>query len=93
MSEAKQAPAKLPGSLNANRRLSQWLRFDRKGFVEALPGKVEIGQGIVTALHQIVADELDVPLERVRMIRASTATRYCGGSRATCARGCSRSSC
>ena len=36
------------------------------------PGKVEIGQGIVTALAQIAADELDVDIGRVRMIRAST---------------------
>jgi CO/xanthine dehydrogenase Mo-binding subunit len=34
---------------------------------------VEIGQGIVTALAQIAADELDVDLARVQMIRASTA--------------------
>src|SRR5260370_13064676 len=37
------------------------------------PGKVEIGQGIVTALAQIAADELDVEIGRVRMVRASTA--------------------
>ena len=64
---------KLPGSLEANRRLSQWLRLRRDGRVEARSGKVEIGQGILTALRQIVADELDVPLERVTMVRASTA--------------------
>jgi len=34
---------------------------------------VEIGQGIVTALAQIAADELDVDLARVQMVRASTA--------------------
>ena len=38
------------------------------------PGKVEIGQGIVTALAQIAADELDIDISRVRMVRASTAT-------------------
>ena len=37
------------------------------------PGKVEIGQGIVTALAQIAADELDVEFSRVQMVRASTA--------------------
>jgi nicotinate dehydrogenase subunit B len=37
------------------------------------PGKVEIGQGIVTALAQIAADELDVDIGRVQMVRASTA--------------------
>jgi hypothetical protein len=41
--------------------------------VTVSPGKVEIGQGIVTALAQIAADELDVDIGRVRMIRASTA--------------------
>ena len=63
---------KLPGSLQANRRLSQWLRFDRGGYVEVRTGKVEIGQGILTALVQIAADELDVPFDRVRIIPAST---------------------
>jgi CO/xanthine dehydrogenase Mo-binding subunit len=37
------------------------------------PGKVEIGQGIVTALAQIAADELDVDIGRVQMVRPSTA--------------------
>jgi CO/xanthine dehydrogenase Mo-binding subunit len=68
------AGAPLPGSLRANRRLSQWLEFHREGYVEAFSGKVEIGQGILTALAQIVAEELDVSLARVRMARASTAT-------------------
>jgi nicotinate dehydrogenase subunit B len=64
----------LPGSLRVNRRLSQWLRFRREGYVEVYSGKVEIGQGILTALAQIVAEELDITLERVRMIPATTAT-------------------
>ncbi len=68
------AAAQLPINLKANPRLSSWLRFDAKGFVELSPGKVEIGQGIVTALAQIAADELDIGLDRIRMIRAGTAT-------------------
>ena len=67
------APArKLPGSLNANRRLDRWLKVNRDGTVTAFPGKVEIGQGILTALAQIVAEELDVALERVRLAPADT---------------------
>jgi nicotinate dehydrogenase subunit B len=65
--------AELPINLAANPRLSRWLRFDAAGFVEVSPGKIEIGQGIVTALAQIAADELDVGLERVRMRPVSTA--------------------
>ena len=63
----------LPGSLRVNRRLSQWLSFASEGFVEVFSGKVEIGQGILTALAQIVAEELEVSLARVRMMPATTA--------------------
>ena len=67
------AGAPLPGSLRANRRLSQWLRFRPEGWVEVSSGKVEIGQGILTALAQIVAEELDIAFARVRMVPATTA--------------------
>jgi CO/xanthine dehydrogenase Mo-binding subunit len=63
----------LPFSLAANPRLSSWIRFSSDGQVTVSPGKVEIGQGIVTALAQIAADELDVDIGRVRMVRATTA--------------------
>ena len=63
----------LPANLKANPRLARWLRFDRAGFIELSPGKVEIGQGILTALAQIAADELDVDLARIRMIPVTTA--------------------
>ena len=65
---------RLPGSLHLNRRLSQWLRFLPDGSIEVRSGKVEIGQGIATALAQIAAEELDVCIERIRMVAASTAS-------------------
>jgi CO/xanthine dehydrogenase Mo-binding subunit len=68
------SPAKLPVSLAANPKLSSWLTFSVQGQVTISPGKVEIGQGIVTALAQIAADELDVDISRLQMVRASTAT-------------------
>lgn len=58
---------RLPGSLHVNRRLSQWLSFDADGTVTIRPGKVELGQGILTALVQIAAEELDVPLASIRI--------------------------
>ncbi|UWU79703.1 molybdopterin-dependent oxidoreductase [Bradyrhizobium huanghuaihaiense] len=64
---------KLPVSLVANPRLSSWVKFTGDGRVAISPGKVEIGQGIVTALAQIAADELDVDISKVEMMRASTA--------------------
>jgi CO/xanthine dehydrogenase Mo-binding subunit len=63
----------LPVSLAANPRLSSWVKISSDGRVAISPGKVEIGQGIVTALAQIAADELDVDIGRIEMIRASTA--------------------
>lgn len=72
MSAPSPAP-KLPVSLAANPRLSSWVQFNTEGRVAISPGKVEIGQGIVTALAQIAADELDVEIGRIEMIRASTA--------------------
>src|SRR3979490_1093044 len=63
----------LPVSLAANPVLSSWVRFSPRGQVMVSPGKVEIGQGIVTALAQIAAAELDADIGRVQRVRASTA--------------------
>ena len=68
------ATPQLPVSLAANPKLSSWVKFAPDGEVAISPGKVEIGQGIVTALAQIAADELDVDIGRIRMVRASTAS-------------------
>lgn len=64
----------LPGSLHQNRKLKQWVRFERDRTVTLSPGKVEIGQGILTALSQIAAEELDVELSRMRVVPAATGT-------------------
>jgi len=49
------------------------VRLEADGTVSIVSGKVELGQGITTALAQIAADSLGVPLERIRMVPASTA--------------------
>ncbi|MDB5900331.1 MAG: aldehyde oxidase and xanthine dehydrogenase molybdopterin-binding protein [Ramlibacter sp.] len=68
-----QAPAPLPGSLQTNRRLDAWLRIHPNGTVTMFTGKVELGQGILTALTQIVSDELDVAPERIEVVSGDTA--------------------
>src|SRR3954469_4602227 len=65
--------ARLPGSLNGNRMLNAWLRIDPDGTVTLFSGKIELGQGIGTALTQIAADELDVDLKRINIIHGDTA--------------------
>ena len=66
------AHTKLPGNLETNRRLDRWVRFEPDRTVTILTGKIEIGQGIVTTLAQIAAEELDVDLSRVRMAPIDT---------------------
>jgi CO/xanthine dehydrogenase Mo-binding subunit len=68
-----QAPAKLPGSLATNPELDAWIRINQNGSATVCTGKVELGQGIVTALAQIAAEELDLPLARVQIISGDTA--------------------
>ncbi|MBI3055716.1 MAG: molybdopterin-dependent oxidoreductase, partial [Betaproteobacteria bacterium] len=64
--------ARLPPTLNANRRLDRWLQINADGTVTVRTGKVEIGQGIVSAMAQIAADELDVDYTRIRMVPVDT---------------------
>ena len=65
--------AALPKNLAANPRLSRWVSVAADGTVTIRVGKVELGQGIATALAQLAADELDVDLAQIRMQPASTA--------------------
>ncbi len=64
--------ASLPPGLARNSRLDRWVEIRTDGVVEVRTGKVEIGQGIVSALAQIAAEELDVDYARIRMIPADT---------------------
>jgi nicotinate dehydrogenase subunit B len=68
-----QQAARLPGSLQGNRMLDAWLRINADGSATVFTGKVELGQGAITALAQIAAEELDLPLSRVTIIAGDTA--------------------
>src|SRR4051812_44039075 len=57
----------LPADLAANPILSRWIRVGTDGTIDVQVGKVELGQGILTALAQIAADELGVDLKDIRM--------------------------
>jgi len=49
-----------------------YLRIGDNGRVTCFSGKIEMGQGIITSLAQMLADEMDVPLESVDMIMGDT---------------------
>ncbi|MDH2384463.1 molybdopterin cofactor-binding domain-containing protein [Bradyrhizobium sp. CER78] len=63
----------LPGSLDDTPRIDAWIRIDASGAASILTGKAELGQGLKTALLQVAAEELKLPLGRLSLVTADTA--------------------
>ncbi len=61
-----------PANLTINPRFDTWLKFQADETVRVATGKVEIGQGVVTALSQIAAEELDLSLSQVVILAGDT---------------------
>ena len=57
----------LPEDFNA------FLRIGEDGRVTGYTGKIEMGQGVITSLAQMLADELDVAYDSVHMVMGDTA--------------------
>ena len=55
------------------RRLDSWIAITGDGKVTAYTGKCDLGQGMLTAQTQLVAEELSVPPDRVTLIQCDTA--------------------
>jgi CO/xanthine dehydrogenase Mo-binding subunit len=53
-------------------QLDSWIAIGADGIVTAYTGKCEFGQGLYTAQMQLVAEELCVPINRVRLIQCDT---------------------
>jgi CO/xanthine dehydrogenase Mo-binding subunit len=65
---------RLAGDLQIHRKLNAWIRIDSASqMVELRIGKVELGQGILTAVSQVCADELDVDFTKIKLISGDTA--------------------
>jgi CO/xanthine dehydrogenase Mo-binding subunit len=58
----KGKPPLIPGELDS------WIAVLPDGRVQAFFGKMDMGQSLEVAIAQIVADELDVPFERVEVV-------------------------
>ncbi|MGA2809932.1 MAG: molybdopterin cofactor-binding domain-containing protein [Candidatus Acidiferrum sp.] len=79
------ATAVLPGSMGGQgpfathpshidpNRMASWLAVDTDGSITAYTGKCDFGQGIFTAQTQLVAEELCVPIARVKLVQCDTA--------------------
>src|SRR6266436_4486673 len=62
----------VPPLLAANPRLDRWVGFPAPGRVTVSTGRVEIGQGVLTAMLQIAAEELDVAADRILLQTGDT---------------------
>ncbi len=70
---AGEAGPKLPGDLAKYPMLDSWIRIGGDGKITVFTGKVELGQGLKTALIQLAAEELIVAPEAVLLVTADTA--------------------
>lgn len=62
----------LPGDLREYPHINAWLEILADGRVRVLTGKIELGQGIRTAVAQMAAEELDLDLHQVEVLLAET---------------------
>ena len=72
--------AKLPSGDIDPTSLDSWLAITPNGLVTFYTSKVELGTGTITALAQIVAEELDVPVAKIKMVQGDTSTSIEQGS-------------
>src|SRR5258708_3865994 len=70
--DARAQITKLDGRGSSN-QLDGWLAINSDGSVTAYTGKCELGHGLYTAQTQLVAEELSVALNRVKLIQCDTA--------------------
>lgn len=66
------AAQELPGSLRRHPAIDAWLQVLAEGRVRIFTGKLELGQGIRTAVAQVAAEELDLGMEQVEVVLAET---------------------
>ena len=62
----------LPPTLKNNSLLSRWVSFEEGGRVLLRTGKVELGQGILTAIAQMGAEELGISMSQVKILPVRT---------------------
>ncbi|MEK9812146.1 MAG: molybdopterin cofactor-binding domain-containing protein [Bordetella sp.] len=62
----------IPTPLNSAPRVCDWLAFSSDNKLHVLTGRVELGQGNLTGLAQIAADELNLPIDKVQALAVDT---------------------
>ena len=65
--KAAVAEAELPGSLSRYPKVNAWLEVLEDGRIRVFTGKIELGQGISTAVAQMAAEELNTDLSLIEV--------------------------
>lgn len=65
-------PVAEPGKRSLPKDYNAFLKIDEDGTVSCFTGKIEMGQGIIMSLVQIIADDLNVPMEKIKMVMGDT---------------------
>ncbi|MCU0472377.1 MAG: molybdopterin-dependent oxidoreductase [Bacteroidales bacterium] len=65
-------PEPLPQARTLTKDYNAFLHIAADGTVTCYTGKIEMGQGIITSLPVMMADELNVPLEKVKIVMGDT---------------------
>jgi len=63
----------LAGSLMQAPDIDSWVKINSDGTVTILTGKVELGQDLKTSIAMIAAEELEVSIDRIRIVMGDTA--------------------
>jgi len=71
IAQGSAAAQRLDGA--GSNRLDSWIAISADGSVTVYTGKCELGQGLYTAQKQLIAEELCVPFDRVKLIQCDTA--------------------
>ncbi|MDB5883617.1 MAG: isoquinoline 1-oxidoreductase, partial [Ramlibacter sp.] len=68
------APARANAKSMRKEALDAWLAVGTDGRVTIYSGKVDLGTGVKTALTQMTADELELPMDRIVLVMGDTAS-------------------
>ncbi len=69
---AQNSDPELPGDLKSHPQLASWIRINGDGTVTLFIGKVELGQGAMTAVAQVCAEELVIEFGRLEVVAGDT---------------------
>jgi nicotinate dehydrogenase subunit B len=72
MDDAAHAAPPAPAAALKPDRLESYIAVERDGSITAFFGKIDGGQGLETAMAQMVAEEIEVPLEHVHVVMGDT---------------------